>query len=418
MLRLAWKSLLNRRLAAALLIFSIALSVALLAGVERVRTQTEASFTRAVAGTDLVVGARSGPVNLMLYAVFRIGDATNNISWKSYATIAANPRVAWTVPLSLGDSHRGFRVLGTTAEYFEHYRTGTDRPLAFRDGKPFADVFDAVIGAEVGRASRLPRRRRDHARPRHRQRRASPSTTTSRSASSASLRRRAPRWTAPCTCRSKASKRSTPTGRAGGRVPGLSIGPEQARKLDLQPKAITAILVGVKSKAAVFQLQRAINEYREEPLLAVLPGVALQQVWQIVGVAERALFLVAAAVAAASLAGLIALHLAALDARRRELAILRALGAPPRAIFGLVLGESFLLTAAGIVLGVVLLQIGLLAAAAFIETRFGLVLEAGLPTATEAALLAAVLVCGTLAGAIPAWRAYRLALAEGMTLRL
>jgi putative ABC transport system permease protein len=416
-LRLAWKSLLNRRLAAGLLVCSIALSVALLAGVERIRTQTEASFTRAVAGTDLVVGARSGPVNLMLYAVFRIGDATNNISWKSYETIAANPRVAWTVPLSLGDSHRGFRVLGTTRAYFEHYRTGTDRPLAFRDGKAFADVFDAVIGSEV--AERLGYRVGD-------------SITLAHGTGSVSFAEHddkpfrvvgslAPTGTAvdrTVHVKLEGIEAIHADWQAGGRVPGLTITPEQARKLDLKPKAITAILVGVKSKAAVFQLQRAINEYREEPLLAVLPGVALQQVWQIVGVAERALFLVAAAVAAASLAGLIALHLAALDARRRELAILRAIGAPPRAIFGLVLGESFLLTAAGILLGVALLQAGLFAAAAFIETRFGLVLEAGLPTAAEAALLAAVLVCGTLAGAIPAWRAYRLALAEGMTLRL
>jgi len=417
MLRLAWKSLLNRRLAAGLLVCSIALSVALLAGVERIRTQTEASFTRAVAGTDLVVGARSGPVNLMLYAVFRIGDATNNISWKSYESIAANPRVAWTVPLSLGDSHRGFRVLGTTPAYFRHYRTGTDRPLAFRDGNAFADVFDAVLGSEV--AERLGYRVGD-------------SITLAHGTGSVSFAEHddkpfrvvgvlAPTGTAvdrTVHVPLEGIEAIHADWQAGGRVPGLTITPEQARKLDLNPKAITAILVGVKSKAAVFQLQRAINEYREEPLLAVLPGVALQQVWQIVGVAERALFLVAAAVAAASLAGLIALHLAALDARRRELAILRALGAPPRAIFGLVLGESFLLTAAGILLGVVLLQAGLYVAAAFIETRFGLVLEAGLPSATEAALLAAVLVCGTLAGAIPAWRAYRLALAEGMTLRL
>jgi putative ABC transport system permease protein len=188
--------------------------------------------------------------------------------------------------------------------------------------------------------------------------------------------------------------------------------------MDLAPKAITAFLVGVKSKAAVFQLQRQINEYREEPLLAVLPGVALQQVWQVVGVAERALFLVAAAVALASLAGLVALHLAALDARRRELAILRALGAPPRSIFGLVIGESFLLTLAGLVLGMLLLQAGLAIAAPFVETRFGIVLAPGLPSVPELALLGAVLICGTLAGAIPAWRAYRLALTEGMTLRL
>jgi putative ABC transport system permease protein len=408
MLRLALKSLLNRRLAAGLLVASIALSVALLAGVERIRTQTEASFTRAVAGTDLVVGARSGPVNLMLYSVFRIGDATNNISWKSYQAIAANPRVAWTVPLSLGDSHRGFRVLGTTPAYFEHYRTGTDRALGFRAGGPFGDLFDAVIGAEV--AERLGYR-------------VGQAITLAHGTGDVSFAEHddkpfrvvgvlAPTGTAvdrTVHVPLEAIEAIHADWQGGGQLPGLRITPEQARKLDLQPKAVTAILVGVKSKAAVFQLQRQINEYRDEPLL---------QVWRIVGVAERALFLVAAAVAAASLAGLVALHLAALDARRRELAILRALGAPPRAIFGLVIGESFLLTLAGIVAGMALLQAALFAAAPFVETRFGLVLEAGLPTGPEALLLAAVLACGTLAGAIPAWRAYRLALSEGMTLRL
>jgi putative ABC transport system permease protein len=416
-LRLALKSLLNRRLPAALLVCSIALSVALLAGVERVRTQTETSFTRAVAGTDLVVGARSGPVNLMLYSVFRIGDATNNIRWSSYEAIAKHPRIAWTVPLSLGDSHRGFRVLGTTGAYFEHYRTGTDRPLAFREGKPFADVFEAVLGSEV--AARLGYR-------------VGQEITIAHGTGDVSF---AEHDDKPF----RVTGILAPTGTAvdrtvhvplegieaihldwqgGAQIPGLVITPEQARKLDLSPKAITAFLVGVKSKAAVFQLQRQINEYRDEPLLAVLPGVALQQVWEVVGVAERALFLVAAAVAAASLAGLVALHLAALDARRRELAILRALGAPPRSIFGLVIGESFLLTLAGLLLGMAFLQAGLAAAAPFIETRFGLVLAPGLPSLAEFALLGAVLFCGTLAGAIPAWRAYRLALTEGMTLRL
>lgn len=417
MLRLALRSLLNRRVAAGLLVFSIALASALLLGVERVRTQTESSFSRAVTGTDLVVGARSGPVNLMLYSVFRLGDATNNIGWKTYETFAAHPRIAWTVPLSLGDSHRGFRVLGTTAAYFEHYRTGSDRPLAFAAGRRFEDVFDAVLGAEV--AARLGYR-------------VGQRITIAHGTGDVSF---AEHDDKPFTVVGILAPTGTAVDRTvhvplegveaihadwqgGARIPGLNITPEQARKLDLAPKAITAFLVGLKSKAAVFQVQRQINEYRDEPLTAVLPGVALQQVWEIVGVAERALFLVAAAVAVASLAGLVALHLTAIDARRRELAILRALGAPPRAIFGLVIGESFLLTAAGAALGMVLLQAGLVAAAPWIETRFGLVLDAGLPGAEEWLLLAAVVVCGTLAGAVPAWRAYRLALSEGLTLRL
>lgn len=116
---LAWTSLGNRRYTVALTVLSIALSVALLVGVERLRTETRTSFTNTISSTDLIIGARSSPVQLLLYAVFRIGDATNNISWQSYQEITKHPKVAWSVPLSLGDSHRGYRVLGTSQDYFQ-----------------------------------------------------------------------------------------------------------------------------------------------------------------------------------------------------------------------------------------------------------------------------------------------------------
>lgn len=146
---LAWKSLLNRRFTAALTLASIALSVTLLIGVERVHTETRASFAGTISGTDLIVGARSGAVQLLLYAVFRIGAPTNNLSWKSLQAIAAHPKVAWTVPISLGDSHRGFRVMGTTTAFFDHYRYARDRSLAFVQGRPFSDLYDAVLGSQV-----------------------------------------------------------------------------------------------------------------------------------------------------------------------------------------------------------------------------------------------------------------------------
>ena len=111
---------------------AIAVSIALLLGVEKVRTGARQSFADTISGTDLIVGARSGSLNLLLYSVFRIGNATNNITWESYQDIAARPEVAWIVPLSLGDSHRGFRVLGTTPDYFQHYKYRHDARTEFR----------------------------------------------------------------------------------------------------------------------------------------------------------------------------------------------------------------------------------------------------------------------------------------------
>src|SRR5262249_1904229 len=144
-LRLALLSLRNRWLTALLTVSAIAISIALLLGVEKVRMGARQSFADTISGTDLIVGARSGSLNLLLYSVFRIGNATNNISWASYQDLAARPDVAWSVPLSLGDSHRGFRVLGTTPEYFRHYKFRQSQALTFSAGQPFADLFDAVI---------------------------------------------------------------------------------------------------------------------------------------------------------------------------------------------------------------------------------------------------------------------------------
>ncbi|WP_166801002.1 ABC transporter permease, partial [Pseudomonas aeruginosa] len=151
--RLALASLANRRFTALLTIFAIALSACLLLAVERVRTEAKASFASTISGTDLIVGARSGSVNLLLYSVFRIGNATNNIRWDSYRHFAGNPRVKWAIPISLGDSHRGYRVMGTDAGYFEHYRYGRGQELQLAEGRAFGqDLFDVVLGAEVAEA--------------------------------------------------------------------------------------------------------------------------------------------------------------------------------------------------------------------------------------------------------------------------
>ena len=139
LLRIALRSLNNRRFTALLTIFAIALSITLLLAVERVRTETRASFASTISSTDLIVGARSGSVNLLLYSVFRIGNATNNIRWSSFEHFAEHPQVKWAVPMSLGDSHHGYRVLGTSEDYFTHYQYGRKQHLKMRDGRFFTN---------------------------------------------------------------------------------------------------------------------------------------------------------------------------------------------------------------------------------------------------------------------------------------
>ena len=120
LISLAIRSALNRRFTLGLTVIAIALSVTMLLGVARLRDQAHQGFSHSIAGTDLVIGARTSPVQLMLYAVFRIGEATNNITWSAYQDIAKNPLVAWSIPISLGDSPRLPRI-GHHAKLFREF---------------------------------------------------------------------------------------------------------------------------------------------------------------------------------------------------------------------------------------------------------------------------------------------------------
>ena len=125
--QLAIKSLRFRKLTIGLTILSLAISIVLLLGVDIIRVQAKETFTNTVSDTDLIVGSRSGSVQLLLYSIFHIGNATNNVSWKSYSKIKKHPRVKWSIPISLGDSHKGFRVIGTTEDIFKYYKYGKGR---------------------------------------------------------------------------------------------------------------------------------------------------------------------------------------------------------------------------------------------------------------------------------------------------
>ena len=203
----------------------------------------------------------------------------------------------------------------------------------------------------------------------------------------------------------------------GAQKPGRGLNADQLRKLTLRPTAVTAALIGVKSKIETFKLQRFINEYREEPLTAILPGVALQELWSLVGVAETALSVVSALVVLTALLGMVTMILTTLNERRREMAILRTVGAHPSTIFGLLVSEAGLLTLAGVLVGIGLLYLVLAVLRPIIDARFGLHLALDAPNGTELITLAVIVAAGCLVGALPAWRAYRRSLADGMSIR-
>jgi putative ABC transport system permease protein len=417
LLGLALRSAWNRRLTLGMTVAAVALSALLLLGVERLRSELRASFAMSVSGVDLVVGARGSPVQLMLYAVFRMGEVTQNVSWGAAQWLAQHPAVAWTVPLSLGDSHRGYPVLGTTGAYFDHFRYGEKRPLQLVAGKRFEALFEAVLGAEV--AENLGYKLGEKI------------TLVHGSGEGPG----AEHGDKPFVVAGILARTGTPVDRSvhislqamealhldwagGGQIPGLAIPPELARKFDLTPKSVTAVLVGLDNRAAVFALQREINARKEEALMGVLPGVALDELWQLVAVAERYTRLVSMLVVAVGLTGLVAVILAGLNERRRELAILRSVGARPLDVFVLLALEGGTLALFGAMLGALLVAVLVLLLAPWLQAHYGLALRSGLPSAAEWRLLAGIIAVGVAAALIPGWRAYRLSLADGMTPRL
>lgn len=414
-LRLALGSLRARALTVAMTILAIALSVALFLGVEKVRTGAKASFADTISGTDLIIGARSGSVQLLLYSVFRIGNATNNLTWDSYQEIVAQDQVDWIVPISLGDSHRQFRVMGTTAEFFDRYKYRSGQSLRVRDGEIMDDLFDTVIGADV--AETLNYKVGDPIVVAH------------------GLASFSEHEDQPFRISGILAKTGTPVDRtvivsleaieaihvdwrSGAQIPGQSTPVDEIRQMDLQPQAITAALVGVKSRLQVFGLQRAINEYPKEPLLAILPGVALQELWQIVGIAETALIAVSAMVVVTALIGMMATIFSSLSERRREMAIFRAMGARPIVIVLLLVIEAALMAAIGAILGLALLYLLLWGAQPLIDSAFGLWIPISAPDIREVQVLIGVIAAGAIVSMVPALRAYRMSLADGMMVRI
>lgn len=414
--RLAARSAWNRRFTLGLMLLAIALSTTMLLGIERVRHEVRDGFSQSVSGTDLVVGARTSPVQLMLYAIFRIGGATNNMGWDSVQKLAKNPAVAWTIPLSLGDSHRGFPVLATNGDYFRHFHYGDGQALKLAEGHEFSDIFDTVIGAEV--AQRLHYKLGDH-------------IVLSHGMGSMHLTDHADK---PFVITGILTRTGTPVDRTvhielaameaihldwqgGAPIPGLSISAALVKKFDLTPKTVTAVLVGLKNRAAVFGVQRDIADDTSEPLMAVLPGVALDELWQVVGIGENALLVVSGMVVIVGLAGLVSAILASLGERRRELAVLRSVGARPLDIFLLLALEGLAVMLAGVFLGVVLLALALWALGPFLSAQFGVTLHPALPAPGELKLLLWTILAGFAASLLPGLRAYRLSLADGLTPR-
>ena len=456
---LAWRSLRNRPVTSVLTVAAVALSITLLLGVEQARRGMRESFTGTIKGTDLVVGARGGTLQLLLGAVFGIGSPTGSVPYTVYEQWAKHPAIKWTVPLAIGDSHRGYRVIGTTPGLFEHWRYRSSGRLTFADGTVLSGADEMVLGSEV--AAKLGYRVGTKVTVGHGlnavaglgDHEAHPFTVVGVLAQTFTPLDRAlfvtldgieemheegevhaegedhdaPR-AGPPQMPGAGDPPAMPAAGAPPVMPGAGpppvmpgAGPPPGVATNMfqdEPKALSAFLVGTKTRFETLKLQREINQYKAEPLTAVIPGVTLAELWKTLGTIEGGLRLVGGLTIIVGLIGMLVALYSSLEARRREMAVLRAVGARPVMIVSLLVLESGLLTLLGCLLGVALTMGGFAVAQGVIEANTGVHIAVQPPGVVEWVYIGVVLAAGVLVGLVPAWRAYRSSLADGLSPRL
>lgn len=417
LLRLAWKSLISRKLSVALSVFSLSVSVFLFLGVERLRESTQESFYATVSGTDLIVGARSGPIQLLLYSVFRVGNATNNISWQSYTDFKNNEEVDWTIPISLGDSHRGYRVVATNLDYFKYFSYGQSRNLKMHRGEFKLDLFEVVLGSEV--AEQLDYEIGDKIVLAHGVGEELILEHDDKLFEVSGILKRTGTAVDRSLHISLQSMEAIHLDWQDGSAPADkdAISAEEVKNYDLSPKQITAFFVGLNSKIGIFNLQREINEYPQEALMAILPAATLQEFWTTFDMIDRVFKFISSFVVIAGLAGMLGSLWSGLNERRREMAILRSIGASLNFIFGLLILEAFLICLISLMVGFTSVYIVLGLFGQSIESSYGLYLEVGLPSSWELKISGIILAAGLVVGLIPAIRAYKQSLIDGLSIR-
>jgi len=399
--KIAWKSLMNRKLSVALTLASLTVSIIIVVSVEHIRSQARESFNRTVSGVDLIVGARTSQINLLLYSVFRIGNATNSISSESYELIAGDPRVAWTIPLSLGDSHRGFRVVGTNDTFFEHFQYGSQQPLRFEQGNSFSNDFGAVIGAQV--ATQL-------------QYSVGDTITLSHGVGEISFSNHE---STPFQITGILAATGTPIDQAL-HVPlaGLDAAhgiphddhhehSDEEAHHHISSSEITAFMLGLNSRMSVFEIQRAINDYNAEALSAILPGVALAELWQVMGTVENVLAVISALVMLASLLGIATMLLSSMRERQREIFLFRTVGMHSSTVFLLIEVEALLITALASIAALISVSAMLFFSQSWLSQEFGLTIEASPLSANTALYIGFIFIACSNLSLLPGLAAYR-----------
>ncbi len=456
--RLALKSLWHRRAATLLTVVAISLSVALFVGVGKTREATRDAFSGAISRVDLIVGPRTGSLSLLLYSVFHVGAPSHNVSMKAVDYARSLDAVEWIVPFSLGDGYQGFPVVGTTSDFFTKYKVRNGEAVTFSSGKPFAAPDEVVLGSEVATSRRL--RLGDlivlsHGHSEHgdgfERHEDFPfkvvgitsftGTPVDRSVyvplegmGAIHLESAVPAPIANKVNRNQKNESAddhdhdhdhahdddhdhgteTATDDAHSDHDHAAHSSFISKDGTILVTQVSGFFVGAKNRMASLDLQRQLNTWPAEALSAILPGVAMSELWKNLAIFETAMSVVSACVVLTGIIGLFVSLLILSGQRRREMVVLRAVGAGPKTIFALLAGEAVFIVLFAIVLGMAFMHLGLYALSPWIEKRFAIHLELSAINLYDMIFAGILLVVGAMVGMLASVRAYRSAMHEGL----
>lgn len=406
--------MLERKVTVFLCLCSIAFSTALYLGVSRLSTSAKEGFTGTLSGADLIVGAKGGELNLLLYSIFHLGNPTSNIRYESYQKWASNRRLAWTIPISLGDSYKGFRVVGTDQNFTQHYRYRSDQKVEMQSGEFASGIWGVALGSKVAKS--LGHKLGDR-------------LILSHGISETSLSHHDH---TPFTVKGILAPTGTPIDSSVfitlQGMEAMHIGwesgiakeedlpnPDELKFEDIKIRQITSFIAGARNRIQVLHLRRAIDTDESEPLMAIIPGLALSQLWEILSGVELALRVIGICVLIVGVIGIVIALTTSLQSRRREMAILRSVGGAPRHILFLLLSEALILAIFGFFLGEILLILGLMVALPLIEGSYSMALGLKIFELSDLGYLGLTLSSALMLSLLPAFMAYKQSLRDGLS---
>ena len=407
MLSLLLKSMRSRIIPTSLVTISLMASMVLLLSIERIQQGTEEGFNQSISGVDAIIGPRSSSLELVLYTVFHLGRPTNNITTKTINDVKQRSDISWLVPIALGDSHRGYRVIATEPNYFQHIRYGNNQPLTFSKGAPFAELSEATLGSDVAEKLNYSV--------------GSDIQITHGSIESIGSKHDDFSFTVTGVL----NKTGTPIDQAifldlkGYEL--LHLGWKSGKKVfsledidlsslppdALNPKTVTAAFVGLKSKLTIFNFSKNIREYTEEAISAVIPGIALSELWSIVGLVDKGFQLLSWIIIAISLIAMVTLIIASLDNRKQEMTIYRANGASPKFLAAMVICESLVIGLVAIIGAIILVTAVTYFATSQLNLALGISPSFKWISLDEIKVFGIILLSGALSSLIPAAMVFR-----------